>query len=412
MSELLIKSILSDYGNIAAYTVRQGLIYVTLDVRRLTREIQHEMQSRLNGYGFQVTLVHLSSNTSSGILNDRIDLVINSFGGESQNQYIEPELFKSDVRKRKWTGHPVFHIALFLITFTIVFITGAATIINREITGLWDWWIGFQYAFALMAILTAHEFGHYFAARYHGLKVTLPYFLPGILIPPWIIPGFGGTTIMPGTFGAFIRIKSPIETRKQLMDVGAAGPIAGFVVCLIVLILGFVFIPPNDYAYQFYDVMSLYDGQPVTHFGSSLLFSTLGALLAPDKLPAMYDIVHYPLLFAGWFGLLVTALNLLPIGQLDGGHVLYSLLGRKQKYVAVTAFAFILFIAFFYDIKSWFIWAILIIFIIRIKHPPVVDEDTPLDRKRILVGIIAIIIFILCFIPAPIYDKNLTAPAY
>ncbi len=410
MSELLLKSTLSEYGDVLSWSVRGELIYTVLQTDRLDLRLKNTLEQRLFSLGYQCTFLQLSSRKSESGYTDIVDIALNPVSRSGLFSGYEPEAFAAESVPVKWHGHPLFHAALFGLTFIIVFITGAATIINRSVLDEWDWWIGIQYAGALIAILTAHEFGHYFAARYHRLKVTLPYFLPGILIPPWIMSGFGGTTIMPGTFGAFIRIKSPIETRRQLMDIGAAGPIAGFIVSLAVLILGFVFIPPKDYAYQYYEVSTLYDGQPVIHFGSSILFSALGALLAGDNMPAMYDIIHYPLLFAGWFGLLVTALNLLPIGQLDGGHILYALVGPRQKYFAIAAFALIISIGLLYDIKSWFIWAILIIFIIRIQHPPVQDSEDPLDKKRMIIGILAIIIFALCFIPAPIYDKVLTMP--
>ncbi len=296
--------------------------------------------------------------------------------------------------QRRWW----FHCLLFVLTFGIVFATGATTLLNQALNGEWHWNAGFQYAFSLMGILTAHELGHYFAARYHGLDVTLPYFLPGFVIPPI---GNPGTTFMPGTFGAFIRIKTPIRTRTQLMDVGAAGPIAGFVFCLIVLIYGFSNLPPKEYAYQFYE--PLVEGQQVLTFGSSWLFKLLADALGGDRMPALYDIVHYPYLFAGWFGLVLTAINLLPIGQFDGGHVLYAMLGKRQKYFGYTAFAGILLLAFFYNIISWVIWAILVLVVIKIKHPPVVEDDEAISPARKWVGVACVVIFILCFMPAPIY---------
>lgn len=304
-----------------------------------------------------------------------------------------------------WLSNPWVNGILFVITFAVVFMTGAATIINRSLSDDWDWVMGFQFSFSLLGILTAHEFGHYFAARYHKLNVTLPYYLPGILIPPIPWLGFLGTTIMPGTFGAFIRIKSPIINKRQLMDVGAAGPIAGFVVCLFVLIYGFATIPDKIWAYQFYNVEEIFSGQPVMYFGDSLLFRWLGHGFAGDRMPAMYDIVHYPFIFAGWFGLLVTALNMLPIGQLDGGHILYALIGSKQRFVAYGAFAVIITIGLFYGAGSWFIWALLILFLIRFKHPRVMDEDEPLDNKRIAIGIVSFLIFFVSFIPLPVYEK-------
>lgn len=406
MIETWIRSLLSEYGTVLSLNLKEDLIYVSLVMPVFTSSVNAEMQSRLKGYGYDIGAMFLSNVLTENGKSDRVDLVLHPVHRQ-RSWMLEPDYFSPTEQRRKWNQHPLLHAGLFLITFMVVFMTGAATIINRSLMDEWNWSIGLQYTFALLGILTAHEFGHYLAARRHGLKVTLPYFLPGILIPPGIVAGFGGTTIMPGTFGAFIRIQSPIRNRRQLMDIGVAGPLAGFVVTLIVLALGILFLPPRDYAYQFYDVNNLYNGEPVLHFGNSLLYFFIGQWIAPAHFPPMYDIIHYPLLFAGWFGLLVTALNLLPIGQLDGGHVLYALVGRKQQYVAMAAFAGIVLMALLLDIASWYIWALLILFIIRIKHPPVQDEDIPLDNGRILIGILAILIFILCFIPAPVYDKVL-----
>jgi membrane-associated protease RseP (regulator of RpoE activity) len=122
----------------------------------------------------------------------------------------------------------------------------------------------------------------------------------------------------------------------------------------------------------------------------------------------MYDIVHYPFLFAGWFGLFITALNLLPIGQLDGGHIMYALLGRNQKFIGFAAFASIIGLALWYGVGSWIVWAILILVLIKIKHPPVYDEALGLDPFRKTVGIICMVIFILSFIPVPLYLETFT----
>lgn len=313
--------------------------------------------------------------------------------------------FQAEPAVQPWYRRGWFHLLLFFITFTVVYTTGATTILNQPISGTWNWITGAQFSLSLMAILTAHEFGHYFAARYHGLDVTLPYFLPGILIPPILNPG---TTIMPGTFGAFIRIKTPIRNRIQLMDVGAAGPIAGFVVCLFVLAYGFSTLPPKEYAYQFYDPESIYNGEPTIVFGGSLLFNWMANAWGGGQMPAMYDIVHYPFLFAGWFGLLITAINLLPIGQFDGGHIIYALLGRHQKYFGAAAFVAILALSWWFNVVSWILWAILVLVLVKIKHPPVMDEETELPSERRWVGLVCIIMFIVSFIPAPLYQETFT----
>jgi membrane-associated protease RseP (regulator of RpoE activity) len=411
MIERDIENILKDVVHVD-YVVHDGhAIFVKCSTSHLTQQVMDDIQGRLVPLGYASEISSLSTQATSEGTSDVVILKIFSRDNGHASS-LPPKAFQDNMIPREhstrwqWLSHPSVNAVLFVATLVVVFITGAATILNREISDEWSWLTGFQFSFSLLAILGAHEFGHYFAAKYHKLDVTLPYFLPGILIPPLI--GFGGTTLMPGTFGAFIKIKSPIKNKKQLMDVGASGPIAGFVVCLMVLIYGFAVIPEKSYAYQFYDVSSIYDGHPVLHFGSSMLFTFLGHSLAGVNMPAMYDIVHYPFIFAGWFGLLVTALNLLPIGQLDGGHITYSLLGRKQSIVAYVAFGLILVVGFVYDVKSWIFWALMILLIIKIKHPPVVDEEEPLDSTRIIIGLVSLVIFILCFIPMPIYEKILT----
>jgi len=411
VQEQLISEHLRDLVQIERISTRDNITMVTVRTPCLNRNLLTLIKSRLLPYNLQSDIMSFSTVALNGQTEDVADIMVYSVHHEDSDKLsLVPAMYLSDKpdKEKRWYSGPWMNLMLFIITSIIVFITGSATIVNRSLTDEWIWTIGFQFSIALMAILTAHEFGHYFAARYHGLKVTLPYFLPGILIPPGIMAGFGGTTVMPGTFGAFIRIQSPIQNRKQLLDVGASGPIAGFIVCLIVLIYGFITIPEKEWAYQFYDVSKLQEGDSVLQFGDSILFSLFGSWLAGDRMPAMYDIVHYPLIFAGWFGILVTALNLLPLGQLDGGHVWYALFGKKQKYAGYATFGVIVIMALWLDITSWFLWAILILVLIRIKHPPILDEDTPLDTRRKLIGMVAIIIFILTFMPAPIYEKVLT----
>lgn len=406
MIEQQIEFLLKDLVQLDYVVYDSDAVFVKFSTDHLHQGLMNEIQSRLSPLGMSATISNITTNIEAGVSKDTIILKVersgNGYGGG--RKLFDPKPF---TRRFKWMSHPGFNLVLFIITFLVVFITGAATILNKAIADQWNLTTGFQFSLSLLGILMAHEFGHYFAAKYHKLEVTLPYFLPGILIPPGLFAGFGGTTLIPGTFGAFIKIKSPIKTRTQLMDVGAAGPIAGFIVCVAVLLYGFLTIPEKSYAYQFYDVNSLYDGNPTLFFGSSVLFSLFGSL-AGVNMPAMYDIIHYPFIFAGWFGLLVTALNLLPIGQLDGGHITYALFGRNQKYLGYVVFAIILILGFGLDITSWIAWAILILVLIKIKHPPVMNENEPLDMKRKLIGVISIIIFILSFTPAPVYEKILT----
>jgi membrane-associated protease RseP (regulator of RpoE activity) len=205
---------------------------------------------------------------------------------------------------------------------------------------------GVLFASLLLGFLTFHEFGHYFAAVYHNVKVTLPYYIP---LPVGI-----------GTLGAVIRIKERINETRKLFDIGAAGPIAGFIVSLIILFIGFSNLPGPEFLNEFGDhseVVQYYNqngvypdgpelekGQQVLFFGATPLFTFLSSLF--EGAPPLWELQHYPFLLAGWFGLFFTALNLMPVGQLDGGHILYSLIGyKKHRIVARIFFSFITILA-------------------------------------------------------------------
>jgi membrane-associated protease RseP (regulator of RpoE activity) len=224
-----------------------------------------------------------------------------------------------------------------------------------------------------MGILLAHELGHYLIARKHGLDVTLPYFIPA----PSLI----------GTFGAFIRMRSPVRDRRMLLDVGAAGPLVGIAVSIPFLILGFRL-----------SEVKLIEGQAGMSLGSSLLLSLLSWLVV-GPIPNGYDIVIHPVGFAGWIGLLVTSLNLLPIGQLDGGHVAYALLGERQNKISRYVFLAILALGIF-GWQGWLLWSLLL-FIMGFRHPRPLEWWVPLDRKRKVIGWVAVAVFILTFIPVP-----------
>jgi len=236
------------------------------------------------------------------------------------------------------------------------------------------------YALVLLTILLAHEMGHYLACRYYRLDATLPFFIPA----PTLI----------GTMGAFIRIRSPITRRQQLFDVGAAGPLAGFVFALPAVFFGLALSKP---------VPALPPDESIL-FGEPLLFKFVGQLFFSD-VPLGYDIVVHPVAFAGWVGVLVTALNLFPIGQLDGGHILYSILGKKTRSLAKwILLAFIVGGIFFW--VGWLVWALLIRFI-GLRHPPVMDEYMPLSSGRKKVAVLLLVIFFLSITPDPIQGYNL-----
>ena len=243
---------------------------------------------------------------------------------------------------------------------------------------------GLWYSLSILAILGAHEFGHYFACRYYGVDASLPYFLPAPLP-------------LTGTLGAFIRIRQPIPTKRQLFDIGIAGPIAGFMVAVPVLLIGLslsrvVPLPPDFQGVE---------------LGEPLLFQAVSWLRWGTP-PDGYSINMHPMAFAAWFGLLATALNLFPIGQLDGGHICYAVLGRKSTVVTVAMVLCLIGLTFVSS--SWTVWTMLTIGMLLIfgpRHPRTVDEDVPLDRGRLLLALFALIMFILCFTPAPIEPLDL-----
>jgi membrane-associated protease RseP (regulator of RpoE activity) len=235
---------------------------------------------------------------------------------------------------------------------------------------------GIPFSFSLMGILLAHELGHYLAARKHGLNVTLPYFIPAPPLP-FII----------GTFGAFIKMRSPVRDRRMLLDVGAAGPLVGVAVSILFLILGLR-----------YSEVKLVQGQGGMTLGSSLLLSLMSWLVV-GPIPTGYDVVIHPVGFSGWIGLLVTSLNLLPIGQLDGGHVAYALLGEKQNKISKYVFLALLGLGIF-GWQGWLLWSLLL-FIMGFRHPPPLQWWVSLDRKRKVIGWLTVAVFILTFIPVP-----------
>lgn len=253
---------------------------------------------------------------------------------------------------------------------------------------------GWPFSLTLLAILVAHEFGHYFAARYHKVAVTLPYFIP-------LPVGFG-------TLGAFIQLKEPVPDRRKLFDIGVAGPLAGLVLAVPLLILGLstspVAVPPPIPGAQLEGNSILYYFAKIAVFGKPL----------PNPITGE-DVFMNQVTFAAWIGLLVTALNLLPVGQLDGGHTVYALFGRRARVLNIatmvgmgllalagleplqTIFPRLEEIGFF----GWFVWLGLILFVLGPYHPPALDDVTQLDARRRLVGYVVIAIFLVTFVPTP-----------
>jgi membrane-associated protease RseP (regulator of RpoE activity) len=298
--------------------------------------------------------------------------------------------FLPPVRRREPVVKVVVLFLLTLVTTTLAggcHYAGFALDFNTtaiDLSGPWLYVNGLWYSLSILAILGAHEFGHYYACRYYRVDASLPYFLPAPLP-------------LTGTLGAFIRIRQPIPTKRQLFDIGIAGPIAGFVVAVPVLLLGIsmsrvVAIPPDFQGVE---------------LGEPLLFQAI-AWLQWGSPPDGYSINMHPMAFAAWFGLLATALNLFPIGQLDGGHISYAVLGKKSTFVTVAMVLCLIGLTFVSS--SWMVWTMLTIGMLLAfgpRHPRTVDEDVPLDRTRVLLAVFAIIMFVLCFTPAPIEPLDL-----
>lgn len=230
---------------------------------------------------------------------------------------------------------------------------------------------GVAFSFTLLGILLAHEMGHYLTCRYYGIQATLPYFIPA----PTII----------GTMGAFIRIRSPIVSRRALFDVGISGPLAGFLVALPALIYGVGLSR---------EVPVAYSGSAIV-FGDPLLFQLTEKMLHPGV--TTYNVYLHPIARAAWVGLFATALNLLPIGQLDGGHIIYALFGERHR--KLSRFFVLGLLPLGYYWLGWVLWAT-VLFFIGMRHPAIWDP-IPLDRGRRSLAVAALAIFILCFTPSP-----------
>jgi membrane-associated protease RseP (regulator of RpoE activity) len=379
----------------------------------------------------------------------------------------------------------LLHLLLFVVTFVTTTLAGAELTFGKPLIALtsegifvnwgytWaDFASGLPYSICFLSILTAHEFGHYFVALYYRVKVTLPYYIP-------LPPGF-----MFGTMGALIRMKSPVYSNKQNFDIGIAGPLAGFVVAIGFLGYGYSHLPPPEYVFQFHPEYQQYGLEYAKYvyqpdqMANGVLDITIGRNLLllffenyvgdPARVPNMHEIMHYPFLFAGYLSLVFTCLNLLPIGQLDGGHVVYGVVGFKIHRLIASAFfvlflfyaglgtvtpylptndlivyiplyiaflffclrglkldirdtlliAFVIFtlqyvIAYFVPTVQGYSGWLLFIFIlgafVGVHHPPCLLEE-PLGRGRLILAWIAIAVFILCFTPTPINAVLIVKP--
>ena len=277
-------------------------------------------------------------------------------------------------RGRRLSELRPIHVLLFLATLVTTTLAGAFQAGVNPFDSPWLMLRGLPFSVTLMSILLVHEMGHFLVSRWHGVEATPPYFIPG---PPILI----------GTFGAFIRMRTP-ASRVALFDVGAAGPWAGFCVA----------IPAVVYGLAHSTVQPLVASPGGIELGNSLVFGFLARLVLGVS-PQDATILLHPVALAGWFGLFVTFLNLLPVGQLDGGHVVYALLGRAHRWVARAGVAMILVLATL-GWRGWIIWAIMVS-ILGLNHPPTLD-DRPLDPLRRLAAWLTIGLFLATFMAVPI----------
>lgn len=327
-----------------------------------------------------------------------------------------------------------YWLNILLILLTIWSTVMAGTLwAAKDYTDINNWQYGITYSVLILLFLGSHEFGHYFASRYHKVKASLPFFIP----MPFVELNFFGT------FGAVIKTRSPIDSKKALFDIGIAGPLAGFIVSSVILIYGLMTLPGIEYIYNIHPNYVTEFGGKIPErslfFGDTLYFWILAELFKnPDGfLPPMNEIYHYPFLNVGWFGLFVTTLNLLPFGQLDGGHISYAMFGEKQKQIAKYAWWIIIFIGFgnvlqlllelfqldyqnaifqffqglflpflqwlkqlipwyFTGWGGWLFWALIVRFFIKLKHPEV-SPDEKISDGRMLLGWVALAILLLSF---------------
>lgn len=284
-------------------------------------------------------------------------------------------IFVLNLPQRK--GRPVaLNKVMLLLTFFTTVISGS--MLWGSFVGSGDLlstqnllWGALTFAVPLLLILGTHELSHYLMARRHGLAVSLPFFIPSI--PPV------------GTFGAFISIREPFPSRKALVDIGLAGPFGGFLVAIPVLIVGY-FLSMGDASTAFQQGL-------VTYFGMPLLLQGLMALF-----PLGGELLMHPTMFAGWLGLFITGINLLPAGQLDGGHASRAVLGDKANFIGYGVLGLLILLSTVYT--GWMIFGLLIL-MLGVSHPPPLNDITPLDRKRYVAAALGLILLVTCFIPIP-----------
>lgn len=284
------------------------------------------------------------------------------FNEEKNKHVVQFGIFKKVEDKPKYW----LNIVLFLATIITTIFAGYLNFGSIQ--------LGVLFSLSIMTILTCHEAGHYIVSKSAGMITTLPYFIP--------VPGH-----FIGTFGAIIRMKSLVPSRITLLRVGMAGPLAGFVVALPITIVGIALS----------EIQVAPEGVGYIKMGNSLLFLILANIIHPN-IPQGADIFLHPMAFAGWLGLLVTSMNLIPVGQLDGGHVAYSVLLRKRRYLYIPIFAGLVALGLLW--MGWFVWTLLLFFFAR-RDPVIQDALTPLTMREKIYALLPLVVLILTFIPQP-----------
>jgi membrane-associated protease RseP (regulator of RpoE activity) len=303
----------------------------------------------------------------------------------------------------------VVHASLLVLTFLTMAFAGVAWL-NKNPIELTNFVYGIPYAALLLVMLLSHEMGHYLMARRHGVEATLPYFLP---FPSFVLGLFPF-----GTLGAVIQLRSPVQSRRALLDIGAGGPIAGFIVSVVYLVVGFITLPSIDFLYEIhpeYVGLSQIPTEGLT-FGRNLIYSGLEAVVpAPGVfIPPMNELYHYPFLCVGWFGIFVTAMNLIPVGQLDGGHIIRAMFGGKSVVIGriVMGVLAVLGLLGFLPLigmsdewgwTGWLFWAVVLFLFFERRRRGVLalPDDTPLDQTRMMLGWFCLWIFVVGFAIAP-----------
>jgi len=303
-------------------------------------------------------------------------------------------------------SNPWINLALAIATIASVLFTGATYECQCIPQTLADWLSGLPMMLSMMVILLAHEFGHYFAARFHKVAVTLPYFIPLPVISPV------------GTLGAFIQLRSPFKTKKHLFDIGVAGPLGGLIFAIPLIFWGIASSPVHELS-RGSNGGSVLEGNSIFYLG--VKYWMHGQLLPSfdqySNLPVVKefllvlagsipegggsDILINSVAFAAWFGLFVTAMNLLPVGQLDGGHIIYCLIGDKARLLGMGLIGAMLLAGIFWW-TGWVVWALLVFFVIGPQHPPPLNDLPPLGAGRKILAYIMIFIFVIMFMPNPL----------